>query len=368
MKKFNTIMTISIFAFILIFYSIILIITPPKEYSISEKRLLEQAPSFSAETVLSGEYFSDLEVYFLDQFPYRDGFRKTKAIINNKVLLKKDNNDLYSIGEHIFKIDYPLNISSTLKASEKINFITNNYLKGSDVYYSVIPDKNYFLRNEYDRLTYDYDEMIDILNTNIETASYIDIFDTLTLSDYYNTDLHIRQEAYFEMRDKLYSEMNDDSPLPLSSEDEYTAQILPEFYGTYHYQYALSSVHDELRYLTDDAVLNSTYTIIEDDLVHQVYDENPEMLKDSYDIFLGGAKSIVEITNNNAKSNKELIIFRDSFASSLAPLMLRGYSKITLIDLRYIATDKLEDYVDFAGQDVLFLYNTSLINSAHILK
>ena len=368
MKKFNTIMTISIFAFILIFYSIIFITTPKKEYSISEKRLLEQAPNLSVESVLSGEYFSELETYFLDQFPYRDGFRKTKAIINNKILQKNDNNDLFNIGEHIFKIDYPLSISSTLKASEKINFITKNYLKGSDVYYSVIPDKNYFLRNEYDRLTYDYDEMMNILNDNIETASYIDIFDTLTLSDYYNTDLHIKQEKFFETRDKLYSEMNDGTLLPLSSKDEYSTQTLPKFYGTYHYQYALSSVHDELLYLTDDVVSNSTYTTVEDDLVHQVYDENPESLKDSYDIFLGGAKAIVEITNNNAKVNKELIMFRDSFASSLAPLMLSGYSKITLIDLRYIASDKLKDYVDFAGQDVLFLYNTSLINSAHILK
>ena len=58
--------------------------------------------------------------------------------------------------------------------------------------------------------------------------------------------------------------------------------------------------------------------------------------KNSYDIFLSGATPILFIENQNNKDNKNLIIFRDSFASSLVPLLIEDYSKITLIDLRYV--------------------------------
>ena len=66
---------------------------------------------------------------------------------------------------------------------------------------------------------------------------------------------------------------------------------------------------------------------------------------------------------------KELIIFRDSFGSSLAPLLTTEYSKITLVDLRYIASPLLRNVVDFkAGQDVLIIYSTEILNNGSILK
>jgi hypothetical protein len=97
----------------------------------------------------------------------------------------------------------------------------------------------------------------------------------------------------------------------------------------------------------------------------------PEKLEgiDPYDVFLSGAKSLLKITNEHADNDRELILFRDSFGSSLAPLLLSEYSSIILVDLRYMATSILGDYIDFSKeQDVLFLYNTQLLNSGYLLK
>ena len=60
--------------------------------------------------------------------------------------------------------------------------------------------------------------------------------------------------------------------------------------------------------------------------------------------------------------DKNLILFRDSYGSSLAPLLASGYRTITLVDLRYLSSDQLDQYIDFEDQDVLFLYrlNNSL--------
>ena len=61
-------------------------------------------------------------------------------------------------------------------------------------------------------------------------------------------------------------------------------------------------------------------------------------------------------------------MFRDSFASSLAPLLAEGYAKITLADIRYLPAAQMGRLLDFSGSDVLFLYSTSVLNNSDTLK
>ena len=87
-------------------------------------------------------------------------------------------------------------------------------------------------------------------------------------------------------------------------------------------------------------------------------------------MFLSGATALITVENPLAapKTDRELIIFRDSFGSSLAPLLLSDYAKITLVDLRYIAWSYLKQFVEFDNQDILFIYGTTLLNDSYTLK
>ena len=85
-------------------------------------------------------------------------------------------------------------------------------------------------------------------------------------------------------------------------------------------------------------------------------------------MFLAGPTPVTYLENPNATTNKHLIIFRDSFASSLAPLLLEGYAKITLVDLRYMDSSLIPQYVDFAGADVLFLFSARVVNNSMLLR
>ena len=89
---------------------------------------------------------------------------------------------------------------------------------------------------------------------------------------------------------------------------------------------------------------------------------------DSYDVFLSGPSSYIEIKNNNLKDDSTLIIFRDSFASSIAPLLIHYYQNIIMIDIRYISYDIIKEKIDFDNSDILFLYSTQIINNSDILK
>ena len=89
--------------------------------------------------------------------------------------------------------------------------------------------------------------------------------------------------------------------------------------------------------------------------------------KDPYEMFLSGSISLLTIENPNATTDRELIVFRDSFGSSISPLLAEGYAKITLVDIRYLRTDMLARFIEFKNQDVLFLYSTLVLNNSETL-
>ena len=85
-------------------------------------------------------------------------------------------------------------------------------------------------------------------------------------------------------------------------------------------------------------------------------------------MYLSGAAALLTIENPAGIPGKELIVFRDSYGSSLIPLLVKDYAKVTVIDTRYVAPVLLEKLVEFKGQDVLMLYSTLLLNSSFSLK
>ena len=90
--------------------------------------------------------------------------------------------------------------------------------------------------------------------------------------------------------------------------------------------------------------------------------------RDAYEMFLSGALSLVTIEDKDAQTGRRLVLFRDSFGSSIAPLLLGGYDKITLVDICYIHPQLLGQFVDFEECDVLFLYSTLVLNHSDTLK
>ena len=121
---------------------------------------------------------------------------------------------------------------------------------------------------------------------------------------------------------------------------------------------------DDLIYMMSD-VLNgvTVYNTLTDSFVG-IYDEEKFSNVDPYDVFLQGAVPLLTIKNPNQSNGKQLVLFRDSFGSSIAPLLISEYSEILVIDIRYVSYNFLSSFVEFKPEcDVLFLYSTSVLNS-----
>ena len=88
---------------------------------------------------------------------------------------------------------------------------------------------------------------------------------------------------------------------------------------------------------------------------------------DPYDIYLGGPKALLKLHVPNSTSGKELVLFRDSFGSSIAPLLLDDYDTIYLVDLRYTTVDTAMALITPSEDcDVLFLYSMNVLNSGSL--
>ena len=54
--------------------------------------------------------------------------------------------------------------------------------------------------------------------------------------------------------------------------------------------------------------------------------------------------------------------------AGLVPLLVEGYGRVILVDLRYMPGSSLQDYVDISGADALFLYSTLVLNNSTLLR
>ena len=340
---------------------------PAKDISEAERRPLEQWPGISVETLLNGKFMTDFEDYTLDQFPGRDTFRQIKSLFHYYAMQQLDNNDIYIVDGYAAKLEYPMNQSSVNFAVRKFNNLYEKYLKESDgnIYFAIVPDKGYYLAEENGYPAMDYDALFAQMEEKLSWAEFIDITDCLDAEDYYYTDAHWRQENIIPVAQKIAQAMGNTVP----QEADYNKVLIERpFYGVYYGQAALPMQPEEMYILTNDMLSDCKVYSEELGAYTDVYNMDKLTSKDLYDVYLSGPQMLLTIENPNATTDKELIIFRDSFGSSISPLLIQDYSKITLVDIRYIASDFLGEYVTFNGQDVLFLYNTLVLNSASTLK
>lgn len=363
-KKRNTIYVIA-FAVLFLGLTLFTWLKPADDFSATERRPLDQFPTLNAETIFSGKFMSEFEEYTLDQFPLRDAFRSLKAMTHLYIFRQTDNNDVYIADGYVSKIDYPLSEKAMDNAVKKFQSIYKKYIEGSNakVYYSIIPDKNCFLGEENGYPAYAFSDMLGYMSGKLTNMTYIDIAGLLSVEDFYYTDTHWKQENIMDIAVTIGAAMG----TPLQAEYEKVMLDTP-FYGVYYGQLGLPIEADKISYMDNPLFENCAITNHENDQKIPMYSMEKAKGRDPYEMFLSGSISVITIENPNATTDKELVIFRDSFGSSLTPLMVEGYQKITILDARYLNESMIGNFVTFENQDVLFIHSSSVINNETAFK
>lgn len=334
----------------------------PTETSESERRPLTQFPEkITWEGIVDKTVIDEFEAYTVDQFPFREFFRSLKAKFQLDVLGLSENNNLAVKDGYIAKIEQEFNAALVEYSVGRLQYVYETFLKenGGNTFVAIVPDKNYYLAKDYGYPSPDYDALVEYVKKTLDGMEYIDLFGELELEDYYRTDTHWRQDKIGVVAEKLLNELGASDRVT----GAYKENTLYPFYGVYYGQSALQPEPDTITYLTSEILEHCMVYDYETGETYGIYNFEKFEGKDGYDFFLSGTKSLLRIDNPNATTDKELIIFRDSFGSSIAPLLAEGYKSVYLVDIRYVAPDYLESFLDFSGKDVLYLYSALILNS-----
>ena len=345
-----------LFGFIIYGFFFLNIVTPDKKSSVSERRKLEQFPKVSLKAIVSGDFFKKFDSYSMDQFYQREKFRKLK--IKTDMVVLGNYNNMQIDKDYIYEALYPLNENSVNNLVSKINNIIDLYLDDTNkVYYSLIPDKGYYISNS---LKLDYTKLVSLYKS--VKGNYIDLFNILSLDDYYKSDTHWKEENLLKVAKELARKMN------FTFDDNISFKDVVGFNGVYGSRLVLDKDLDKIAVAESAFINNAVVYDLTSNKKIDVYNYDKINSLDKYDIYLNGASGLLKIDNLLENNGKRLIIFRDSYTSSLAPLLISGYKEIILVDTRYISPKILNNYINFKDADILFLYGTIMANNSYTIR
>lgn len=354
--------TVILFLTFIFSVPIINILTKDKLISEIENKILTQFPKISLEDIKNKEFMQNFDSYVLDQFPLRNEFIKFKNLYSyiigqrefKDVYVSKNNRLLekYTFNKEI--IDFNLN-----KVNKISDFLTKNNIKSTLM---VVPTSIAF----YDDLlpsyaiTYDQNTALKYIKNNTKTNFYTP-YDILDKNKekyiYFNTDHHWTQLGAYICYNDLYKK----------NENIYSnyKKVSDDFFGTYYSKALLPNIKSDSIYsyknynnFKIDMDFSNTYNTL--------YDENKLKGKNKYQYFLHGDPGFC-IIYGNPNMNKEVLVFKDSFAHNFLPFLTEQYSKIHVIDPRYYKID-LKDYISRNKNisETLFLHNIKLLSEEKI--
>jgi hypothetical protein len=355
-------LSIAVFVGIIGVLFVINLVTPSPEILLSERRRPAAFPDVTFDTVTSGTFMSRFEDYAADHFVFRDRFREINAFLVFHIYRQNDMSGIYrssevGIGEfrRIDEVAFRLTSQRIETAAGIFDGLDMN------IYYSIVPDKSIFAERYLPGFTLEKAE--GIIHDVLGGYEYIRLYDVLSAGDFYRTDPHWDQSRISAATNHLLSSMGVNSVV-----GDYAEVTVGEFRGAFAGQIALPVAPDIMTYM--DIPITEAEYIDERTLefgAGPVYDISRFTGVDPYDVFLRGPQPLIILENKNAPE-RELYLFRDSFGSSLAPLLTSAYSRITVIDLRYVHLGLVEQLIDFKpGSDVLFIYSSQIFNNPSVL-
>lgn len=375
----------------IIFFAIVLIIPlvtfimPKQDFSQMENRTLATFPKFSFSTLKDRQFMNGFDNFFLDHFVLRDNWISTKGNIEH-ITGQKESNDVFVCDDKLIRRINEPDIDSVKRTVDAVKSFgeKNNITPFVMIVPSAAEIQEEFLPSNASSTVWDQQKLITDINKWFGSSAIpIDVYKCLyekkNENIFYKTDHHWTTEgayyAYVEAGKSLgYQGLNHDL---FSIENAST-----DFYGTLYSRSAYRNIQPDIIKIYSSDIIDKIekYTVFDgkaeteyDSLYFREYLDT----KDQYALFLGPNQAITTIETtkmseyNRSDVNKEknILIFKDSYAQAFVPFLTHAYNKITLVDLRYLNTS-FEDYIDLDeyGQVMLLYSIDTFANTTDLTK
>lgn len=353
--------TIILFFSLLALMPLLIFLLPKQEFSQEENRYLADFPKLSLKTIADKEFMDGFDEYAADHFPLRTSWIGMKTQLEH-LSGRKEINGVYILKDRLIEKTDEIDQENIRKSVKEMNAFAKRFSgstslmlipTAAEVYKDMLPKGAPGIAQK---------EQIDGIYGQVKNISTIDAYSSLMSNaqklTFYRSDHHWTSfGAYLG-----YS--------AASKQLGYTPVAVERFnveHASHQFRGSLYSkiIYDRVESDTIDLYTygNSSHISKVDIFDGKEWNEADDIYfrdylgkKDQYSVFLGQNQPIVTI-HTDAATDSNLLIFKDSYSHSLVPFLALHYSKITLVDLRYL-TKSFENWIDLDDyQQALFCYN-----------
>ena len=339
------------------------VVSPDRESSQRENRNLTQLPKLTAASLFSGDYMTRFEKYMSDQVVGRDGFVAAKTFLN-RATGKAEQNGVY-IGEDGWLFEEPSKYDDE-KVSETIDAI-RSFCEECEIenqMFVLAPNSSEIVTEKLPKhLSFESQEnqIQKIYSRLPEKINCIDAEGALKNGGspeklYYKSDHHWTSYGAKSVFDTVAKSWE----LDVDSVNYQTYALSDSFFGTLS---SSSGIYDNPDVIEAIIPENSvgTYIVLNSSQKTKsvsMFDLSKLENGNQYEVFLGGNFSKLTITTTSNTENK-LLIFKDSYANCMLPMLTPFFKEIVVVDARYFTDDIRAVVNDGEFTHMMFLYNVN---------
>lgn len=351
-----------IFSLIILSVTFYLLLTPDKEMSESENRVLAKKPALTLSSLADGSYMTNFEAWLSDQFPLRDTIIRAKTTID-RLTGKKEENGVY-IGQDgfLFEKQSEFQQERVDKTTKAISSFSSSHKKLKQAFL-LSPNSTYILSDklpEYVTQKSQKAQLAEIKKSlsksSLEWVDCLRVFENESDKTklFYRTDHHWTTYAAHLSFLQLMKQWGIDT-----SKTQFSfSAVSNTFQGTLASSSGVSNICDSISICTVKKPKNSSVVNYESSKTKTAtyFDKTKLENKNQYEVFLGGNFDKI-IISTTAQTDRTLLVFKDSYANCMLPMFEPYFSKIVVIDPRYCNDDISKIMKDYDFTHILFLYN-----------
>ena len=352
-KKKPVKLTVIVFTAYIFIFSFATVLSPKKDFSDNENRVLARMPDTSLSSLFSGNFDEAFESFFSDHFVMRDIWIEAKALLK-KTAGSIENNGVYFAedGRLIRRFaSYPEKTwTQNLKAVG--SFCEKTGLTGNII---LIPSPAYAEKDLRPSGAWDFDEavMIDEAEKALPGQRFIRVDKVLSGHEdlYFKTDHHWNEKGALACYELICEDVLAKQPEHFTFEN-----VSADFAGTMYSRSGAFWTDPDPLYRIDAETEHEQVMICDGREFSSIYVPEHLQEKDKYTYYIDGNHARTDIHTDNGKGTTALII-KDSYAHILVPFLAEEYEDIILIDLRYWRSSVSAITEEYEDIDLYFIYS-----------
>ena len=334
------------------------LLTKDRVFSANENRNLAQRPKITFRAIADGSYLSDVSTYYADQFPGRDSWLSIQLWLN-KLMGSKEAGGVYLCKDrYLMQIPGQPNEAQLDKNLTAMEAFANAYPEVNMVA-AIVPNAVTVYADKLPKNAPVRDQLADLkgLNAALTKVKFVDVTKKLCANNteelFYRTDHHWTSLGAAYAFEEIAPALNLKAPA-LSEYVRYT--VSDSFEGTLSSKSGSHKATDIVEIFVPKTNVQYFVQRPDTEAVCSMYHREALDAKDHYTVFFGGNYPRVDISTT-AETQKNLLVFKDSYANCFIQFLYPYYENIIMVDPRYYY-DNVETIMNTSGiTDVLFLYN-----------